>query len=122
MGLTQISFVAFDSGEEKTVKNFGRGEPCREKSILISELLFVEHRIADEGAAVKLLPVHIDCINAAAVVGCVVVYASVCVPAGGVYRDLIFAFSDLAAAALLIDRAENMEELVYALLFRVSGD
>lgn len=65
---------------------------------------------------------HIDCGNAAVVVSRVIIHALVRVEAGGVYSYLIFPLRDLAAAAHLFDRAEDMEELTDALLFRASGE
>ena len=55
-------------------------------------------------------------------VGRVVVDALLRVAAGGVKRDLVFALADVAAAALLIDRAEDVEELADALHLRIAGN
>ena len=58
--------------------------------------------------------VHVNGVDLVIVVGRVVVDALRCVAAGGVNRDLILVFSDLTAAALLVNGAENMEELAHA--------
>lgn len=65
---------------------------------------------------------HIDCGDAAVVISRVIIHALVRVEAGGIYRYLIFSLRDLAAAAHLFDRAEDMEELTDALLFRAAGE
>ena len=65
---------------------------------------------------------HIDRGDTAVVISRVIIHALVRVEAGGIYRYLIFSLRDLAAAAHLFDRAEDMEELTDALLFRASGE
>lgn len=65
---------------------------------------------------------HIDCGDAAVVISRVIIHALVRVEAGGVYSYLIFPLRNLTAAAHLFDRAEDMEELTDALLFRVAGE
>ena len=55
-------------------------------------------------------------------VGRVVVDALLRVATGGVERDLVLALADVAAAALLIDRAEDVEELADALHLRIAGN
>ena len=55
------------------------------------------------------------------VIGGVIVYPAAGVAARGIYGYLILAVRDLAAAALLIDGAENVEKLADALLLGVAG-
>ena len=76
-------------------------------------LAFEFDRVAAKFASVEILTVHVNGVDLVIVVGRVVVDALRCVAAGGVNRDLILVFSDLAAAALLIDGAEDMEELAH---------
>lgn len=54
-------------------------------------------------------------------VGGVVVDSFVCVAAGGVEGDFVFAFVYFAAASLLVYRAEDVEELADAFEFGVAG-
>ena len=65
---------------------------------------------------------HIDRGDTAVIICRVIIHALVRVEAGGIYRYLIFPLRDLAAAAHLFDRAEDMEELTYAFLFRAAGE
>ena len=65
---------------------------------------------------------HIDCGNAAVVISRVIIHALVRVEAGGVYGYLVFVLRNLAAAAHLLDRAEDMEELTDALRLAASGE
>ena len=59
--------------------------------------------------------------NLAAAVGRVVIDAALCVPAGGVDRVLKLAGPHLAAALLLLDRAEDVEKLSDARRFVFTG-
>ena len=65
---------------------------------------------------------HIDRGDTAVIICRVIIHALVRVEAGGIYRYLIFALRDLAAAAHLLDRAEDMEELTDALRLAASGE
>lgn len=62
---------------------------------------------------------HIYRSNAAVIVGRVIVDPAAGVAAGGVDGNLVFAVRDLAAAALLIDRTQNMKELADTRRFRI---
>ena len=57
----------------------------------------------------------------AVIIGRVVLNAPVRVAAAGIQRDLILAVIQLAAAALLLYRAEDVEELADAFKFGVAG-
>ena len=65
---------------------------------------------------------HVDCGDLVILIGGVVIDSLARIAAGGVERDFVMSLTDLTAAALLIDGAENMEELADALGFGVSGE
>ena len=73
-----------------------------------------------KGGAVQILMAHRHSGDLAVIVGRVVVDALVSVAAAGVEGDLILAAVELEAAALLLDRAKDVEELAYAAHFIVS--
>ena len=80
------------------------------------DLLIENQGITDESGAVQILPVHIHGCNLVVIIGSVVVNAFVSVAAGGIDGDLIFA-AYIAAAPLLIHRAQNVEKLADAFVF-----
>ena len=65
------------------------------------------HGIARERCAVEIFSVHVHGVDLAAAVGRVVIDAALRVPAGGVDRVLKLTGPHLAAALLLLDRAER---------------
>ena len=81
------------------------------KLICPADLLPLDQGIAGKRGAVQILPVHIHCRDLMVRVRRIVVNTFCRIPAGRIDRDLIFSIRDLAAATLLIDRAQNMEEL-----------
>ena len=90
-------------------------------SVLIKYPFLFQQRIARKLASVQILTVHIDRAYLVIVIGGVIVYPAAGVAARGIYGYLILAVRDLAAAALLIDGAENVEKLADALLLGVAG-
>ena len=89
--------------------------------ILYGDTLLRNRGIADKAPALQVLPVHIHADNAVVIIGGVVVNAPVRVAAGGIEGDLVFSLSQMAAAALLVHGAENVEELADALLLALSA-
>ena len=61
--------------------------------------------------SVKIFSVHVHRRDLAVGICGVVINSTACITAGGVDRDLIFSFCNLTAAALLLYRAEDVEEL-----------
>lgn len=82
------------------------GERC---SVLEINVLLLEHGVSYQLPAVKVGAVHVHGADSAVEVGRVVVNSGLGVPAGGVDRDLELSGRDLAAAAGLLNGAENME-------------
>ena len=64
---------------------------------------------------------HVYSADLVVIIGGVVVNAPVRVAAGGIEGDLVFSLSQVAAAALLVHGAENVEELADALLLALSA-
>ena len=85
-------------------------------------LLLSDERIRDQILCVKIFVMHIDGRDLAIVIGAVVIDALIHVAAGGVDCDFIFAFAQVAAAALLFNGAQDMEELADGGVFRFIGD
>lgn len=85
-------------------------------------LLLSDERIRDQILCVKIFVMHINGRDLAIVIGAVVIDALIHVAAGGVDCDLIFAFAQVAAAALLFNGAQDMEELADGGVFRFIGD
>ena len=71
-------------------------------------------RVAVKFASVEVFVVHVNGVDLVVVIGRVVVDALRRVAAGGVDGNLILVLSDLAAAALLVDGTEDVEELAHA--------
>ena len=94
--------------------------PFFAESILKLDRFFCLHGIVREGRAVEILAVQIHGVDLAAAVGRVVIDAALRVPAGGVDRVLKLAGPYLAAALLLLDRAEDVEELPDARRFALA--
>ena len=90
-------------------------------SVLHGNLLALHQRIAGQLAAVQIFPVHIHGGNLVVAVGGVVVNALVGVAAAGVKGDFVLAAVQLTAAALLLDRMQNVEKLPDALGLTVTG-
>lgn len=90
------------------------------RSILILNLLPDNRGIADQRFSVKILAVHINGGDLVIVIRRVVINPLVGIAAGRVKRDLEFPFAYVAAAALLIHRAEDMEKLAHALFLGIS--
>ena len=65
---------------------------------------------------------HIHSTDLVIVIGGIVIDALCSIAAGSIKRYFIFSISHIAAAALLLDRAENVEKLADALLFRTAGN
>ena len=57
---------------------------------------------------------HINRIDFATIIGCVVINALVGIAARCVNRDFVLAVGNFATSTLLVNRAENVEELTYA--------
>ena len=91
-------------------------------SVLEMNLLPLDQRKADQLGGIKIFAVHVDCGNLVILIGGVVIDSLARIAAGGVERDFVMSLTDLTAAALLIDGAENMEELADALRFGVPGE
>ena len=85
-----------------------------QRSVYPLDLAFEFDRVATEFRSVKVFAVHIDSVDLMIVISGVVVDALCRVAAGGVDRDLELSFGDLTAAALLVDGAEDVEELAHA--------
>ena len=62
---------------------------------------------------------HVYCADLVVVIGCIIINPFGSVTAGRVNRDLILSLRHLAAASLLIDRAQNVEKLADAFCFRI---
>ena len=65
---------------------------------------------------------HVHCRNLTIIVGCIIINSFACIAAGRIDGQLILSLSDLAAASLLVDRAQDMEKLSDALHLRVPGN
>ena len=72
------------------------------------------HGETHQGVSVQVFPVHIHCGDLMLIVGGVIVNALVGVAATGVNGVFVFARRNLTAALLLLDRAENVEQLADA--------
>ena len=94
------------------VYNFSAGP-----AVLPEDLLLCYERIGDKRAAVEIFPVQIDRCQTAIIIGGIIIDAAVCIAAGGIDRALVLPVCHLAAAALLLYRAENMEKLANAVGF-----
>ena len=90
--------------------------------VLEVDLLALDERIGNQLFGIEVFLIHINGGNLRILVGRVVVNAARRVAAGGVNRDLVLSVRHLAAAALLIDRAQYVEELTHALRFRFARD
>ena len=88
---------------------------------MITNLLGQEQGIARQNIAVQIGFMHIHRSDLMILVGSVVVNAFGGVAAGGVQRYLILTLRHLAAAPLLVYRAENVEKLDDALQLAVAG-
>ena len=85
------------------------------------DLFSLHKRIARQRVAIQVFFVHIHRGDLMVVVGRVIVDAFIRVAAGSIDGDLILAIAHIAAAPLLVNRAENMEELADACRFRIRG-
>ena len=65
---------------------------------------------------------QIDRCQTAIIIGGIIIDAAVCIAAGGIDRALVLSVCHLAAAALLLHGAEDVEKLADAPLLRVVGD
>ena len=65
---------------------------------------------------------QIDRCQTAIIIGGIIIDAAVCIAAGGIDRALVLPVCHLAAAALLLHGAEDVEKLADAPLLRVVGD
>lgn len=65
---------------------------------------------------------HIDRRNPMVAVRGIIINALVRIAAGRINRNFIAVFPDLARAARLSYRAENVEKAVYAFLFTIAGN
>ena len=57
---------------------------------------------------------HINRSDLMIFIGIIIVDSFLCVPAGGIDRDLIFSVCHLTASALLVHRSQNVEKLADA--------
>ena len=84
---------------------------CFSVSVLVKDLLAGHERPAAERFPLQFRAVQVDCGDLVVVIGRIVVDAAGRVAAGGIDRVFICAGLDLAAAALLLYRAEDVEKL-----------
>ena len=89
-------------------------------SVLHPYLLALYQRIMHNIVTVKVFLVHIYRSYLMVVVGCVVINSLVGVTAGGIKRDFVLSLVHLTAPELLVDRAQYMKELAYALVLAVA--
>ena len=80
-------------------------------SVLEENILRCAGREAPERCGVEIAAVHVYGADAAVFVRRVVINAALSAAAGGIERDFVLAGRDLAAAAHLLDRAEDVEKL-----------
>ena len=76
----------------------------------------MDRRVGDQIAPVKRFPVQVNGADLMVIVGRVVIDPLIRIAAGGVERDLVLALAQLAAAALLVHAAENVEKLAHTLI------
>ena len=70
---------------------------------------------------VQILLMHVHSTDLVIVIGSIVVDPLIRITAGSIQGNLVFPLSQPTAPPLLIDTAEDMEKLAYALLLRISG-
>ena len=90
--------------------------------ILKPDLFAANQWEPDKPAAIQIFFVHIHCGNLVVVIGRIIVNPLICVAAGSVYCDFIIPTANITAAALLFDRAKNVEKLADALHFSIAGE
>ena len=88
--------------------------------ILLFYLLGCYKREAGKGDCIEVFFVHIYGGYLVVVVGCIVVNAFVGVAAGRIDCYFVLALSKMATAALLVNRAENVEKLAHTLCLALS--
>ena len=81
--------------------------------VLHQDVLLYFQRERQQFRALKILLVHVNRIDAAVVVGLIVIYSFVSIHARRIYRNFIF-LPQAAAAPLLLNGAKNMKELANA--------
>lgn len=95
---------------------------CFSVSVLAEDLLAGHERPGAECFSVQFRAVQVDSGDLMIVIGRVIVDPAGRVAAGGIDRVFICAGLDLAAAALLLYRAEDVEKLADVLRLRVPAD
>ena len=86
------------------------------------DLLLLNQGIAHQPRTGQGFMVHIHSSDLTVFISRIIINAFACIAARSIKRYFIFSISHIAAAALLLDRAENVEKLADALLFRTAGN
>ena len=80
------------------------------------DLLLLNQGIAHQPRTGQGFMVHIHSSDLTVFISRIIINAFACIAARSIKRYFIFSISHIAAAALLLDRAENVEKLADALL------
>ena len=75
------------------------------------DLLLLNQRIAHQPRTGQGFMVHIHSSDLTVFISRIIINAFACIAARSIKRYFIFSISHIAAAALLLDRAENVEKL-----------